>query len=122
MDAYDAAAAQYRQTVLAALAQVVDSLDSLANDRDAWQARMTAADTAQDAVALAQARWEAGAAGYLDVLASDSQLRSARVDLAGAVAQRLQDAVALYVALGGGWWNRPPAASTVPGSADRGPD
>ncbi|HYP33957.1 MAG TPA: efflux transporter outer membrane subunit [Burkholderiaceae bacterium] len=117
MAAYDAAAAQYRQTVLAALAQVVDSLHALADDRDAWEARAIAADSAQDAVALAQARWDAGAAGYLDVLTSDSQLRAARVDLAGVTAQRLQDAVALYVALGGGWWNRPWPAATSSGQA-----
>jgi NodT family efflux transporter outer membrane factor (OMF) lipoprotein len=111
VDAYDAAAAQYRQAVLAALVQVVDSLHAMADDRDAWDARTTAADSARDAVTLAQARWDAGTAGYLDVLASDTQLRAARVDLAAATAQRLQDAVGLYVALGGGWWNRPSAAA-----------
>jgi len=33
------------------------------------------------------------------------------------VAQRLQDTVALYVALGGGWWNAPQERVTANGAS-----
>jgi len=35
------------------------------------------------------------------------QFQAARLTYLQASAQRLQDTVALYVALGGGWWNAP---------------
>jgi outer membrane protein TolC len=37
--------------------------------------------------------------------------QGAQVEYLGAIAQRLQDTVALYVALGGGWWTADPAAA-----------
>jgi len=40
------------------------------------------------------------------VLVADAQFLQAKISYVQAVAQRLQDSVALYVALGGGWWER----------------
>lgn len=116
--AYDAAAARYREVVLAALGQVADGLQALSGDRDLVASRAEAAASADDAARLLHVQWEAGTVGYLDVLTADGQLRAARLDAIGATAQCLQDAVALYVALGGGWWNRAaqeaPAALSAP--------
>jgi len=42
---------------------------------------------------------------YVDVLAADVQYRQATILYLQAVAQREQDTVALFAALGGGWWN-----------------
>jgi NodT family efflux transporter outer membrane factor (OMF) lipoprotein len=105
IDARDAAAAAYRQTVLAAFEQVADTLRALAHDTDAWAAQTQAVETAEKALRLVQANYQAGIATYLQVLVADSQYLQAKVGYVQAVAQRLQDTVALYVALGGGWWN-----------------
>ncbi|WP_404823955.1 hypothetical protein [Burkholderia cepacia] len=41
--------------------------------------------------------------GYVQLLVADVQYHQARLAWLQAVAQRLQDTVAFYVALGGGW-------------------
>lgn len=105
IDARDAAAAAYRQTVLAAFEQVADTLRALTHDTDAWVAQTQAVETAEKALRLVQANYQAGIATYLQVLVADGQYLQAKVGYVQAVAQRLQDTVALYVALGGGWWN-----------------
>jgi hypothetical protein len=43
---------------------------------------------------------------YLQILIADQQFHQARIAWLQGVAQRLQDTVALYVALGGGWDNQ----------------
>ena len=42
---------------------------------------------------------------YLQVLVAFDQYHQARIGYIQARAQRLQDTVALFVALGGGWWD-----------------
>src|ERR1700746_277642 len=101
VDAYDTAAAQYRQAVLLALGQVADTLRTLADDHEVLEARTQASDAAAHALSLVRPQWDSGVAGYLEVLSADAQLQSTRLDLIGSTAQQLQDAVALYVALGG---------------------
>ena len=54
-----------------------------------------------------QANYEAGLDTYLDVLNADAQYHQARINDLQAIAVRYQDTVALYVALGGGWWAGP---------------
>ena len=109
IDARDAAAAQYRQTVLSAFQQVEDSLRGLTHDADALTAQTEAVETAEKAMRLIQANYQSGIATYLQVLVADGQYLQAKLGYVQAVAQRLQDTVALYVALGGGWWNAPAA-------------
>jgi len=109
IDARDAAAAQYRQTVLAAFEQVADTLRGLEHDAEAVASETLAMESGEKAVHLLQADYRAGIATYLQLLVADAQYLQARIGWVEAVAQRLQDTVALYVALGGGWWNAPPA-------------
>lgn len=108
IDARDAAAAQYRQTVLAAFEQVADTLRGLEHDAEAVASQTLAVESAEKALRLLQADYQAGIATYLQLLVADTQYLQARTGWIEAVAQRLQDTVALYVALGGGWWNAPP--------------
>jgi NodT family efflux transporter outer membrane factor (OMF) lipoprotein len=110
IDARDAVAAQYRQTVLGAFQQVADTLRGLGHDADTLTAQTEAVETAEKAMRLIQANYQAGIATYLQVLVSDDQYLTAKLGYVQAVAQRLQDTVALYVALGGGWWNAPGAS------------
>ena len=105
IDARDATAADYRQTVLAGFEQVADTLRGLSHDADAVNAQTAAVDWAENAVRLIQANYQAGIATYLQVLVADQQYLQAKIGYVQAVAERLEDTVALYVALGGGWWN-----------------
>jgi len=114
LDAYQAALADYRQAVLGGLQQVADALQALDRDAVALAAATEAADSQQAALQLAQVNERAGVVGEQAVLDATVQWQAARQALAGARAQRLQDVVALYVALGGGWWN---ATEPVPGVA-----
>jgi NodT family efflux transporter outer membrane factor (OMF) lipoprotein len=107
IDARDAVAAQYRQTVLAAFQQVADALRGLGHDADSLAAQTEAVETAEKALNLLQANYLAGIGTYLQVLVADEQYLLARTSYVQAVAQRLQDTVAIYVALGGGWWHLP---------------
>ncbi len=109
IDARDAAAADYRQTVLAAFEQVADTLQGLRHDAEALVAQTEAVDTAEKALQLVQANYQAGVATYLQVLVANGQYLQAKIGYVEAVAQRLQDTAALCVALGGGWWNNPGA-------------
>ena len=101
------AEANYRQTVLGAFAQVADSLQALVHDAEALQAQTEAWHTAGEALGLLQVNYRAGLVAYPDVLVADVQFHEATIAYLPAVAQRHQDTVALFVALGGGWWNQP---------------
>lgn len=105
IDAYDQALALYRQTVFSAFAQVADTLRALDHDASALQAEDDALAAAADALHLVQVNYEAGVATYLDVLNADAQFHQATVAQLQAVALRSQDTVALFAALGGGWWS-----------------
>lgn len=105
IDAFDASAANYRLTVLIAFQQVADTLRAIDNDAEALAADERALHTAARALQLVQANFSAGLATYADVLIADTLYHQARIGDIQARALRYQDTVALYVALGGGWWN-----------------
>jgi len=102
---YQQSLANYHQTVLTAFAQVADTLRALEHDADALRAQSLAFDSSAQAQRLIQTNYVAGTATYLQVLVSNFQYRQAQVAYLQAVTQRLQDTAALFVALGGGWWN-----------------
>ncbi|WP_321915637.1 MULTISPECIES: efflux transporter outer membrane subunit [unclassified Paraburkholderia] len=102
-EAYAASRAQYRQTVLSAFAQVADVLYALDYDALALDAQSRALTAAQEALQLLRADYRAGTVDYLQILIADGQLHQAQIAWLEAAAQRLQDTVALYAALGGGW-------------------
>jgi NodT family efflux transporter outer membrane factor (OMF) lipoprotein len=116
IDAYRQAMAAYRQTVLSAFAQVADTLGALDHDAAALEAQEKALRTAEEALHLVQANYAAGLATYLDVLTADTQYYQAKISDLETIALRYQDTVALFAALGGGWWNvgRPEAAAAAP--------
>lgn len=105
VDAYQVSQANYRQVVLDAFAQVADTLKALEHDAQALQAQVEAKSAACEALKLLQANYSAGMVSYLDVLTADVQFHEATIAYLQAVAQRYQDTVALFVSLGGGWWN-----------------
>ncbi|MGH8230555.1 MAG: TolC family protein [Steroidobacteraceae bacterium] len=99
-DAYQQSPAVYRRTVLLAVAQVTDTLQALKHD-------------AQQALHLLQASYQAGLTTYRDVLSAAAQLHRAQSADLEAVALPYQDTVALFAALGGGWWNAAPPDSAL---------
>ena len=105
IELYNQALADYRQTVLSAFAQVADVLRALEHDAEAVSAQSQACSAAEEALSLIHANYEAGTVNYLQVLIADDQYQQARIGYIQVQAQRLQDTVALFLALGGGWWN-----------------
>jgi NodT family efflux transporter outer membrane factor (OMF) lipoprotein len=104
--AYTQAAAQYRSTVLTAFQDVADTLTALQQDATALQASATAEAATRVSLDLAQRQWKDGYAGYLSVLTAEQAALQARLSLVQAQASRYADTVALFQALGGGWWHR----------------
>lgn len=107
IDSYNQSLALYRQTVLVGLAQVADSLRALQHDATQVEAQSRQETAAHEALRLIDVSYRAGLANYLEVLVADAQYNQATIARIGGQAQRLQDTVALFVALGGGWWNAP---------------
>jgi NodT family efflux transporter outer membrane factor (OMF) lipoprotein len=101
--AFEAAAANYRQTVLQALRSVADVLRALEHDAEALVAQAAADASAREALQSIGQRHALGAASYLQWLAAQQQAQQARLGLVAAQAQRLADTVALYQSMGGGW-------------------
>jgi len=116
IDAYQQSQATYRQTVLGAFEQVADSLKALEHDAEGLQAQVEAQRAAGEALNLLQVNYRAGLVAFRDVLTADVQFHQATIGWLQALAQRHQDTVALFVALGGGWWNeaRPAAKKEAP--------
>lgn len=96
-------AAVYRQTVLAALEQVADSLKALDADAAISGASRAAFEAARDGVSLARANCAAGVIADYDATTLEIDAARIRLQLIAAKTQRLQDVVALYLASGGGW-------------------
>jgi multidrug efflux system outer membrane protein len=95
--------AGYRQEVLVAFAEVEDSLVDVRTLDEQGQATRDAVASASRALAIAQARYRAGATGYLDVLDAQRSLllvQRLETQIRGA---RAGSTVALIRALGGGW-------------------
>jgi NodT family efflux transporter outer membrane factor (OMF) lipoprotein len=103
LEGYQQTLATYRQTVLGAFAQVADTLRALEHDAEALHAQFQALKTAEESLRLIQANYQAGIVNYLQILIANGQYHQARIGYLQVQAQRLQDTVALFVALGGGW-------------------
>lgn len=104
--AFDAAAAQYRSTVITAFQNVADALRALQSDADAVSAQVAAERAAADSLDISRRQFELGAINYLSLLTAEQTYQQAHISLVQAQANRFADTAALFQALGGGWWNR----------------
>ena len=107
--ALDQAGAQYRSVVLSALQNVADTLYALQFDAQAVEANQAAERAARSSLEATHANLTHGSLTYLDLLNAEQAQVQAIANLEQARANRLADTAALFVALGGGWWNRPAA-------------
>lgn len=105
--AYLQADAQYRSVVLSAFQNVADALHALVTDADALGSASAAAEAARTTVEMTRAQLEAGEVNILALVVAEQTYQQAVQGLVQARANRLLDSVALYLALGGGWWHRP---------------
>lgn len=103
--AFVQAEAQYRMTVLTALQDVADTLHAIYSDADALKAAAAAATAAETTLSLTQKQLEAGYINELAFLSAQQAYQQAQITLVQAQSTRLGDSVALFQALGGGWWN-----------------
>ena len=101
-DAYDAAFAQYQQTVLTAFVQVGGLLHALATDADAVRTEKQALASADAALRLARLGYGGGSATLVQVLDAQRQRALAESGLVEARTQRYLDTVRLFLAVGGG--------------------
>ena len=99
--ARQAALASYEQTVLSAFGQVADVLAALEHDAEHIAAQQQALDVAENNLTLTRESYSAGNVGVLQILDAERAVQRARIGVAGAQAQRLQDSAELIVALGG---------------------
>jgi outer membrane protein, multidrug efflux system len=100
------ARAQYELAALNGLRDASDALAGVRSARDQVAAQATQVEALRSATALAQLRYEAGVASYLDVLDAQRGLFAAELALSQTKLQQLTAAVQLYKALGGSWTPR----------------
>lgn len=105
--AYVQSAEAYRNTVLHAFEDVADTLAALHEDAKSLKAEAAAAKAANVTLNLSQRQSRAGYGDYLSLLNAEQAYQKARISQVRAEANRYADTVALFQALGGGWWHRP---------------
>jgi NodT family efflux transporter outer membrane factor (OMF) lipoprotein len=104
--AFDQSAAQYRATVLGAFQDVANALEAINADTRALRATLEAEHAASRSLVRTREQFRLGDASALAVLQAEQAWQQATLNLVQTRAARLSDTAALFVALGGGWWNR----------------
>jgi NodT family efflux transporter outer membrane factor (OMF) lipoprotein len=112
--AFDAAAAQYKSTVITAFQNVADALRALQSDAAALAAQVAAERSAADSLVITRNQYQNGAINYATLLTAETTYQQTHINRVVAQATRFADTAALFQALGGGWWNRDDVAENQP--------
>jgi NodT family efflux transporter outer membrane factor (OMF) lipoprotein len=104
--ATEQALALYRSNVLSAAQNVADVLRALQADERVLAAATAAESSASRSIELARAQAERGQVTISVLLTAQQAYLQASLARVQAQAARLADTVALFQALGGGWWHR----------------
>lgn len=104
--AYDQAREQYRSAVLTGFQNVADSLEAIRIDAEALRSALAAEQATRNSLDIARAQLRVGQVSSASVLTAEIAYQQAVQTLLQARAARYADTVALFQALGGGWWNR----------------
>jgi multidrug efflux system outer membrane protein len=99
----DIAVAQYERSIQNAFREVSDALAGRATLVEQLRAQAAQTNALAITFRLADLRYRAGAASYLDILDAQRSLFTAQQALVQTQALQLQNLVTLYRALGGGW-------------------
>jgi NodT family efflux transporter outer membrane factor (OMF) lipoprotein len=105
-DALKQAAAQYQSTALAAYQNIADTLRASLSDADALEADVEAEQAAKVTYDLTRHQMEFGYVDTLSLLNAETTYQQSLLIRMQAQASRYGDTIALFQALGGGWWNR----------------
>jgi NodT family efflux transporter outer membrane factor (OMF) lipoprotein len=105
-EALKQAAALYQSSVLTAYQNVADTLHASLSDAAALAANVRAESAAKVTYDLTRRQMELGAVNTLALLSAEAAYQQALLTRVQAQATRFGDTVALFQALGGGWWNR----------------
>lgn len=97
-----------------AFQNVADALRALQADAKAVAAAEAAEQATGKSLELIRKQYTAGAVNSTQVLIAQQGYLSALITSAGARATQYADTAALFVALGGGWWNRNDVAPAPP--------
>ncbi|WP_093177904.1 efflux transporter outer membrane subunit [Pseudovibrio sp. Tun.PSC04-5.I4] len=108
--AFEGAAANYREVVVTAFGDVANAISAVQKDADALKASLAAERSAMRSLKLTQQQYKLGAVDLTTLLISVQTYQQAKINLVQAQAARFTDTVALFFAMGGGWWNRPLSA------------
>jgi len=106
-EAANQAVAQYRSVVLTSFQDVADVLRALQSDARTLDAAIVAERSASRNVALVRRQVEQGQINIALLVEAQRALLESSLARVDAEASRLSDTVALFQALGGGWWSRP---------------
>ena len=102
----DEAAAQYRSTVIGAFRNVADSLQAVEATARIMRAAKRGEAAAKKSVDVTRDQFRFGETSTLQLLNAQQSYLQALLAVAQARANRYANTVALFQALGGGWWNR----------------
>jgi NodT family efflux transporter outer membrane factor (OMF) lipoprotein len=105
------AAAQYQSTVLTAYQNVADTLHASLSDAEALAGAVEAENASKVTYDLTRRQMEVGYVNYLALLSAETTYNQALLTRVQAQAARYGDTIALFQALGGGWWNRKETAA-----------
>ncbi len=105
------AAAQYQSTLIAAYQNVADTLHASLSDAEALAADVAAENSSKVTYDLTRQQMDAGYVNYLALLSAETAYEQALLTRIQAQASRYGDTIALFQALGGGWWNRKEVAA-----------
>lgn len=101
--AYNAAVANYRQTVLTAFQQVEDNLAALRVLENEAQAEERAIKAAQNSLTIETNQYKAGVVSYLNVITAQTALFTDQLAALNILSRRMAASVLLIEYLGGGW-------------------
>jgi NodT family efflux transporter outer membrane factor (OMF) lipoprotein len=105
------AAALYQSTVIAAYQNVADTLHVSLSDADTLKQDIEAENSAKVTYDLTLRQMQVGYVTYLTLLSAETAYQQTLLTRVQAQATRYGDTVALFQALGGGWWNRKEVAA-----------
>lgn len=93
----------YRKTILNALGEVANSLTAYQSGDDLMNIQSRRVAAAREAMRLADLRFRAGTANFLEILDAQRQLLAAETQEAQALLEKRLALINVYLALGGGW-------------------
>ncbi len=105
----------YRGTILNALREVNDALAGTEKNAEAYQSLSRRVGALRDYARLANLRFEAGAASYLEVLYANQELFTAELEAVNARIGHYTSLVDVYRSMGGGWVDEAAVLAPTPG-------